>query len=173
MGAQVTLVHGAVDVPVPPADRVVEALTAERMKEAVLEEFAGCDILIMNAAVSDYVPEDPEEGKIRRDSGSLTLRLRGTDDILALAGRMKEESRITVGFALEDSEDDRAAMKKLREKNCDMLVLNVIGEKTGFSVPTNRIVIYGPEGREISTGLVSKQEAAAAILGRLAERFGG
>lgn len=173
MGADVTLVHGAVDVPLPAVDRTVEALTAADMKKAVLELFEENDILIMAAAVSDYVPASAGEGKIRREADSMTLELRKTDDILKSAGQARSGEQKTVGFALECSEDDGAAMKKLKEKGCDMLVLNVIGEETGFSVSTNRISIYDQTGRILTTPLISKDEAAEIILDSLAEKEAG
>jgi phosphopantothenoylcysteine decarboxylase/phosphopantothenate--cysteine ligase len=173
MGARVTLVHGAVDIPLPETDRAVQAQSAMDMKKAVLELFRENDILIMTAAVSDYTPVSQGEGKIRRESERLKLELKKTDDILKLAGGMKGKDKITVGFALEESEDEKAAMKKLEEKNCDLLVMNMIGGQTGFSVPTNRISIFGPAGKVLSTSLISKEEAAGIILEQLAEKSPG
>ncbi|MFO7916111.1 MAG: bifunctional phosphopantothenoylcysteine decarboxylase/phosphopantothenate--cysteine ligase CoaBC [Candidatus Krumholzibacteriales bacterium] len=173
MGAEVTLVCGAVDVPVPAVEKKIEAVTASAMKEAVLDRFAGHDTLIMTAAVSDYKPSSPGEGKIRREADSIALELEKTDDILKMAGDRKGKSQRTVGFALECEEDDGAAMKKLKEKNCDLMVLNVIGARTGFSAPTNRITIYNREGKVLSTGLITKDEAAGVILNQLVEEGSG
>jgi len=173
MGAEVTLVCGEVDVPVPAVDRKIEAVTASAMKEAVLDQFTGHDILIMTAAVSDYRPSSPGEGKIRRKADSMNLELEKTDDILKMAGAGKGRAQTTVGFALECAEDDGAAMNKLKEKNCDLMVLNVIGEQTGFSAPTNRITIYNREGKVLSTELITKDEAAGVILNQLIEEDSG
>ena len=173
MGAEVTLVCGAVDVPVPEVDRKIEAVTASAMKEAVLEQFASHDILIMTAAVSDYRPSSPGEGKIRRKAESMNLELEKTDDILKMAGAGKGRAQTTVGFALECDEDDGAAMNKMKEKNCDLMVLNVIGERTGFSAHTNRITIYNREGKVLSTELITKDEAAGVILNQLIEEDSG
>lgn len=169
MGAEVTLVYGAVDVPLPGVGRTVAARGAEEMKNAVLEEFGNNDVLIMAAAVSDYTPVSPVEGKMRRDRDSLKLEFRKTEDILKIAGERKSPGQKTVGFALEYSEDDEKAMEKLRGKNCDMLVLNLIGEKTGFTVSTNRISLYAGSGRILTTRLIPKEEAAGVILKQLAK----
>lgn len=167
MGAEVSLIHGPADFPPPRADTVTKVKTAAEMKEAVLKLFGGCDLLIMAAAVSDYTPRDPKEEKIKSDKEKLSLELEKTDDILALAGKRKSGNQRITGFALESSDGERKAVKKLEDKNCDFIVLNMIGEKSGFSVPTNKITIYGKSGKLLSTPVVSKEEAAGIILKEL------
>lgn len=164
MGADVTLIYGPVDVAVPGSRVAVSVKTAKEMKEEVLKRLGGCDALIMAAAVADYSPLKASEGKIKRDSEKLTLEMRKTEDILQAAGGMKSKGQKIIGFALEKENGEEEALRKLKEKNCDFIVLNMIGEETGFAVPTNRITIFDGEGEVLSTDVISKEEAARVIL---------
>jgi len=172
MGADVTLIHGYVDIPVPPVAKALPAGTAAEMKDAVLKSFEKCDILVMAAAVSDFTPLSRNGGKIRRESGELTLKLKKTDDILELAGKVKKSGQIIIGFALETDEGEKNALNKLRKKNCDYMVLNMVGGETGFEADTNSVTVYGAKGRILSTPVISKREAASFILKELVKGAG-
>ena len=167
MGAEVSLIHGIVDLPAPKVDTVRKVKTTEEMEKAVMELFCNCDVLIMAAAVADYTPVTSKEGKLKRDKDSLTVNMKKTNDILERVGKMKSKSQRVIGFALEADNGEREAMKKLKEKNCDFIVLNMIGEKSGFSVPTNKITLYDKSGKLLSTPVISKEEAAGIILEEL------
>jgi phosphopantothenoylcysteine decarboxylase/phosphopantothenate--cysteine ligase len=99
----------------------------------VKEHFAGCDCLIMAAAVSDYTPARPAKTKLKKQTARLTLELKPTPDILQWAGRQSRVCRahhshkIIVGFALEDRDLRANAERKMREKNLDMIVANAPG----------------------------------------------
>ena len=168
MGAKVTLVHGSVDLAPPPVDRVERVVSAEDMRRKVAKAFPRCDILVMAAAVSDFTPAKRAAGKMERGGGKLELELEPTVDILASLGGKKKKNQIVVGFALESGDAERRARKKIREKGCDYLVLNRIGEKTGFGVTTNRITLFKAARKILETGLVRKEEAATLVLEKIA-----
>ena len=168
MGAKVTLVHGSVDLAPPPVDRVERVVSAEDMRRKVAKAFPRCDILVMAAAVSDFTPAKRAAGKMERGGGKLELELEPTVDILASLGGKKKKNQIVVGFALESGDAERRAKKKIREKGCDYLVLNRIGEKTGFGVTTNRITLFKAARKILETGLVRKEEAATLVLEKIA-----
>jgi len=163
LGAHVTLIHGAVDVPVPRVDAVQRVATAAEMKSAVTKAFSRCDVCIMAAAVSDFAPVKRAAQKIKRRGDTLSLELRATEDILASLKRRKK-NRIVVGFALETESGEANALKKARDKGCDYMVLNAPGEKTGFSVPTNRITLFKGQKKLFTSALISKEDAAYLIL---------
>jgi phosphopantothenoylcysteine decarboxylase/phosphopantothenate--cysteine ligase len=167
MGAKVTLVHGAVDLTPPGADDVKRVVSADDMRRAVSRAFPRSDIVIMAAAVSDFTPAKRTEGKIERGSGKLSVELEPTVDILASLGKKKKKNQIIVGFALESSDAEKRARRKIREKGCDYLVLNRIGEKTGFGVTTNRITLFKATRKILETGLMRKEEAAFLVLGKV------
>jgi phosphopantothenoylcysteine decarboxylase/phosphopantothenate--cysteine ligase len=166
-GAHVTLIHGAVDVPPPRADSVHVARTASHMRDAVADAFSSCDVCIMAAAVSDFAPAKRRAHKIKRTGAPLTLELRPTEDILAgLKGTKK--GQIVVGFALETANGEANALAKARAKGCDYMVLNSPGERTGFSVTTNRITLFKGAKKLFSTSIVSKEDAASLLLDAVA-----
>jgi len=163
-GAVVHVIRGAVDVETPQVDSVKVVKSAKDMARAVKRAFPSCDVLFMTAAVADFTPSSRAKGKIKRGDDGLTIELKPTEDILASLSGVKKKEQVVVGFALETKEDDSAAMAKLKAKACDYLVLNLVGGDTGFSVPTNSVVIYGRKGRILSTPLLGKDEIASEII---------
>ncbi len=167
-GAFVALVHGAVDVAPPEADSIARVTSAAELKRVVDRAFPRCDVLVMAAAVADFTAVKRERDKMKRAGEILSLELRPTPDILAgLKGRKKPD-QIVVGFALETKNAEENALRKIREKGCDYLVLNSVGEGTGFAVETNRITIFRGAKKLVTTPLISKDEAASIILDSIA-----
>jgi phosphopantothenoylcysteine decarboxylase/phosphopantothenate--cysteine ligase len=167
-GAHVTLVHGPVDIDPPDVDAIKRVRSAAQMKSAVLRAFSKSDLLVMAAAVSDYMPDRKSSSKLRRTKGPIDLALRPTDDILASVAKKKRKGQIVVGFALETDDPDGSARRKIREKGCDYLVLNVVGRETGFTVATNQITLFKGSRKVVTTPLMTKEESAAVILDRIA-----
>ncbi len=122
-GGQVTLVCGPIECEPPDGAALVRVVSAAEMRKAVLERFDQADTIIMAAAVADYRPAKRVAGKIKKTGRELVLRLGPTDDILAELGRRKG-GRILVGFALEAENARENALRKLREKNLDLIVVN-------------------------------------------------
>lgn len=94
-GAEVTLVHGPVSVPVPehPLIRHRAVVTAADMLTACLEAFDGVDMVVMAAAVADYTPVETAAQKIKKSpdaEGGLQIPLKKTTDILAALGQRKK-----------------------------------------------------------------------------------
>jgi phosphopantothenoylcysteine decarboxylase/phosphopantothenate--cysteine ligase len=164
LGAEVTLIHGAVDMQPPEVGAVSRAGSAVEMKKAVSSAFPGCDVLIMAAAVADYAPASRSRGKIRRDTEGMTLELEPTPDILAGLAGSKRDGQIVVGFALESRNGEASARRKGAAKGCDYIVLNMVGDETGFGTDTNRITVFKGNRKIAATDLVTKEEAASAIL---------
>ncbi len=169
LGAEVTLIHGPVDV-APPAVSVVTRIgSSAEMKKAVTKAFPKCDLLIMAAAVADYTPAKKSSGKIKREKSAMSLGLEPTADILAgLAGK-KRSGQVVVGFALESGDGEASARSKAKAKGCDYVVLNMIGGRTGFNADTNSVTIFKGTKKIAATDLVTKYDAASAILDILAE----
>jgi phosphopantothenoylcysteine decarboxylase/phosphopantothenate--cysteine ligase len=167
-GASVALVHGTVDVAAPEANSVARVTSAAELKRAVDRAFPRCDVLVMAAAVADFTPAKRSRDKMKRAGESQTIELKPTPDILAGLKGKKKPGQIVVGFALETSDAEANALRKIREKGCDYLVLNSVGERTGFAVETNRVTIFRGAKKLVTTPLVSKDEAASIILDSIA-----
>ena len=96
----------------------------------------------MTAAVADFRPREPAEGKIKKSGRtSLELELEPTVDVLASLAAQRRDGQTLVGFAAEHGE--RAvdcARKKLTEKGLDAVVVNDISrEDIGFDVDVNEV----------------------------------
>ncbi len=124
MGAEVSVIKGKTDVDFDYF-RMKNARTAKEMLKTLKKEIRDFnpDILIMNAAVSDFVPLIPKKQKIKR-KGEISLRLKPNIDILKEISKYKKKQQILVGFALEDKDIVKNAKKKLYEKKLDLIVLN-------------------------------------------------
>ena len=166
-GAEVALISGPTELEPPAGARLTSITTAAEMRHAVLEEFSGCTVLIMAAAVSDYRPVDFARKKIKRGEGPIELRLEPNPDILKEISARKN-GKMLVGFAAETGELVTNAAKKLKDKNLDMIVANNVSEAgAGFDVDTNVATILDRAGTVRSLPLMSKDELAEQILDHL------
>jgi phosphopantothenoylcysteine decarboxylase/phosphopantothenate--cysteine ligase len=171
LGADVTLIMGPSPIDTNGSIDRVDVETAEEMLRAV-EEFAKeADIIIMNAAVSDYTPEHVSESKLKKrhltgDTGALSLHLKQTPDILSHIAKTKGPGQFVVGFALEKGDEAEAyARAKLLEKDLDMIVLNNIADSgVGFGLDTNKITVFTRNGSREDFPLMTKEECARHIL---------
>jgi phosphopantothenoylcysteine decarboxylase/phosphopantothenate--cysteine ligase len=166
-GAEVTLVSGPSALRQPKGVHFIRVETAEDMLNAVAIELRTSTVLIMSAAVSDFMPSERSMQKMEK-SDELLLHLKQTPDILAEAGGKKERPFL-IGFAAETGGKIDRARKKLKEKNIDMIVYNDVTEPdAGFDVDTNRVVIIDNR-KETAFPVASKESVADAILDRMIE----
>ncbi len=163
-GATVTLVT-TVDTPVVPGITRVDVETAQQMHDAMTQLAASADVVVMSAAVADFRPVAPAEGKIKKDGGVPQIVLEPTPDILAALGASKKGHQTLVGFAAETSDLVDNARGKLARKNLDLIVANdVSAEGVGFSHNTNAVTIIGADGSLQEVPLASKHTVAMAVL---------
>lgn len=168
-GASVHLVLGPSSVNTAiPGIKVHKVQTAEQMYEACIREFATADIAVMSAAVADYTPAVTSTEKIKKSSGSLTVELTKTRDILNALGQEKRKGQLLVGFALETHNEKEYAQGKLTSKNADIIVLNSLNDEgAGFGYDTNKITIFERSGNEIPYERKPKQQVAHDIVDRI------
>jgi len=163
-GADVVLVSGPGDLPLPFGVTVHRVETTAEMQRAAQALVKHAAVLIMAAAPADYRPSQPSTAKRPRANGGLTLELEATPDILGSLKRPK--NCVVVGFALEAGGNGMArAQAKLREKDLDAIILNDAHEPgAGFEVTTNRVTIIRRNGEPIELPLLSKRDVADKIL---------
>jgi phosphopantothenoylcysteine decarboxylase/phosphopantothenate--cysteine ligase len=134
------------------------------MFDECMKHFSESDITVMAAAVADFVPEKPAGNKIKKSESMSSLKLKPTRDILAAMGERKKKNQHLIGFALETDDETANAVKKLKEKNLDMIVLNSLNDKgAGFEGDKNKITIFGKSGKLKVFGLKAKTEVACDI----------
>jgi phosphopantothenoylcysteine decarboxylase/phosphopantothenate--cysteine ligase len=166
-GADVTLISGHSSLNPPKGVNFISVETTADMLDAVNKELNLSTVLIMSAAVSDFMPSKKSKKKIEK-SGKLLLSLNQTPDILSEIEKRGNKPFI-IGFAAETGGRIERAEKKLKEKNMDMIIFNDVTEAgSGFDVETNRVVIIDKE-KKIRLPLMSKNSVADAILDRLVE----
>ncbi len=167
-GATVTLVTGPTCLDAPRGVETVAVESAEEMREAVLARVRSSSIIIKAAAVADYRPASRSVEKIKKTDAPLALELVRNPDILGELGTIKGE-RILVGFAAETGTLLENAVKKLAEKNLDMVVANDVSQAgAGFNVDTNIAKLLFRDGRMEDLPLMRKDELADLILDRVA-----
>jgi phosphopantothenoylcysteine decarboxylase / phosphopantothenate---cysteine ligase len=166
-GAEVILVAGPTDLKDPVGVSVIKVQTAGEMADAVFSAAEKFDVIIKVAAVSDYRPVDRANHKIKKDQDKLSLTLERTQDILSELGRRKKH-QILVGFAAETRDLEKYALKKLKEKNLDMIAGNVVGEESsGFGADTNKIKLFFKGGKKEELPLMAKDELSHILLDRI------
>ncbi len=169
-GAEVTLISGPVAFqPNLNGIKLIKVTTADEMYLACLKE-EKYDIAVMAAAVADYTPAVVSDKKIKKTDSDLVISLKKTRDILGTLGKTKSGKQVLVGFALETNNEQENAVKKLNEKNADLIVLNSLNDKgAGFGHDTNKVTLYFKNGTQRQVELKSKKALAKDIVDTITE----
>lgn len=170
-GAEVTLISAPTGLPTPIGAKMIDVVSAQEMRDAVLAEMDSADALIMAAAVADFRPAQKSQQKIKKDQGLAQIDLEATEDILTAVSEQRAESgrpAVLVGFAAESEALAENARKKLQDKGLDLIVANDISAAdAGFGVDTNRVTLVDAEGAQQELPLLSKVEVAERVLERV------
>lgn len=169
-GAEVLLISGPTSERAYQEIPIIRVRSAAEMKTVVDKSVKNSDILIMAAAVADFKPSKKSENKIKKEENPESIRLEKTEDILTgLKTKAKSGETVKVGFALETENEEKNAIKKLKGKGLDLIVLNSLrDEKSGFEYDTNKIKIIDRDKTK-EFPLMSKFQVANVILTEAAE----
>jgi phosphopantothenoylcysteine decarboxylase/phosphopantothenate--cysteine ligase len=163
-GHKVTLISGPVNLSPPPRARFVSVTTSEEMFEIVQRATRDCDVLVMCAAVADYKPATFSVQKLKKDKATRSLELVRTCDIL-LSIVEQPHSFLAVGFAAETTDLEANARKKLREKNCDLIIANdVSGADSGMESEENEVEIFFRDGEQKKISRAPKKIIARELI---------
>ncbi|MGQ0813930.1 MAG: bifunctional phosphopantothenoylcysteine decarboxylase/phosphopantothenate--cysteine ligase CoaBC [Gemmatimonadota bacterium] len=169
-GADVLLISGPAALTPPVGALVVNVQNAEEMVKAVSSAIGQADALIMAAAVADFRPATPAASKLKKSAAVAAIELEPTPDVLTVTRAQRAPNLKVVGFALETDAHAANALKKLKDKALDLIVLNDVTEPgAGFEVSTNKVTIFAADGKSEALPLMSKAAVADAILDRLAK----
>jgi phosphopantothenoylcysteine decarboxylase/phosphopantothenate--cysteine ligase len=175
-GAEVTLVLANVTLPAPAAARVVRVETAAELAAACAEEFPGCDVLLMAAAVADFRPAAPVDHKLKKTEPGTArqIELEPTEDIISRLASLRSHQQLLIGFAAEHGDGAVAyGRDKLERKGLDAIVINDISRTDiGFDSENNEVLIMTRDGQQQHIPRTAKGAVAAAVLdqvGRLRE----
>jgi len=123
-GHDVILISGPVNLAPPRNAKFVSVLTSDEMFEAAQRYVDQSDICVLCAAVADYKAAQVFPTKIKKSDTRFSVDLIPTRDILQSLGQRQNRRFLLVGFAAETDHLEANAEKKLREKNCDIIVAN-------------------------------------------------
>jgi phosphopantothenoylcysteine decarboxylase / phosphopantothenate---cysteine ligase len=165
-GADVTVIAANVALDPPPGARIVRVQTAAELADACRTELAGCDVLLMSAAVADFRPVDVVDRKIKKDEGVPKLELEPTEDVLSAVGELRRGDQLILGFAAEHGEDAVGLGRgKLERKRLDAIVINDVSQAgIGFDVEENEVTILTADGEERHVPRSRKEQVARAVL---------
>ncbi|MDA9139272.1 bifunctional phosphopantothenoylcysteine decarboxylase/phosphopantothenate--cysteine ligase CoaBC [Flavobacteriaceae bacterium] len=172
LGAEVLLVTGPTALELNDNRIDVRRVTsASEMFEVVMENFSDTQIAIAAAAVADFKPDNSPAQKIKKETDFNTINLVPTKDILATMGKEKKD-QFLVGFALETENELKNAIKKLKTKNLNAIVLNSLNDKgAGFSGDQNKISFINQEGKPTDFELKSKTLVAQDVFSQILKYY--
>lgn len=163
-GHEVVLISGPVHLDPPRGAHFISILTADEMHDAVHRYVRDCDILVMCAAVADYKPAKVSPQKIKKHEENLALELIPTRDILSSLPK-KDRQFLVVGFAAETNDVEESAKKKLRAKNCDLIVANDVSRAdSGMESDENEVTVLFQSGERQKISRAPKKIIARELL---------
>ena len=166
-GANVTIVSGPVTIEAPDNCKIISVNSALEMHQQVLEQAVNADVFIACAAVADYRIADISEQKIKKSNDTLQLNLIKNPDIVADVAAMTNKP-FTVGFAAETEDISKYALKKLQQKNLNMIAANDVAKSgQGFNSDNNALTIFSQQDGQVTKieiPLASKQVVANQLV---------
>ena len=159
-GAIVTLVHAPLSGAIPLGVQAIGVVSADEMRQAMLNNFADADITIMAAAVADVKPATYSSVKLPKNSLPQSLPLESVGDIVSQLGRLKQPHQRLIGFAAQTGDIVTPALQKLQTKNLDAIAANPIDfPNSGFGSDFNSAVFIDAN-RQIEIPACSKLQLA-------------
>ena len=169
-GAQVTLIYGQLQTPLPTGlYHVEQAISAQEMYDAVHKHIEDQDVFISVAAVADYKIKNSSTHKLKKENSkdTSTLELETNPDILASVAALPKPP-FCIGFAAESEKVLEYARAKRVRKGIPMLIANDVSRAMGKS--TNQITII-TDHEELSFPEKEKLEVAEEIVQSLARHL--
>lgn len=150
MGASLRIVSGPTDTPLPRMAQIARVDSAREMLEAGLSMTDGVDAILGVAAVADFRPKHPFEGKIRRDGKPMIIEFEPNPDVLAALVEKAGPNARAIGFAAEPTPDTEAAEEKIRRKGLHALAINDISRQDiGFGADENELTLLFSDGKRL------------------------
>ena len=147
-GAQVTLITGPVNIPIPKCTNIIQVISAQEMFEKTMSQLPA-DILICSAAVADWklIPETSSKikinhkNKIKKTNQKLLFKTIKNPDILATIAKSNLRPSIVVGFSAETNDVIQNAKSKLISKEIDLIVAKDVSENKVFGKDFNKVFL--------------------------------
>jgi phosphopantothenoylcysteine decarboxylase/phosphopantothenate--cysteine ligase len=162
-GAKVTLISGPTNIEPPQNVKLITVKTADEMLVQTNKYNKKIDVAVFCAAIADFKVKKISNKKIKKDTLT-TLKLIKNIDILKKISTQKiNRPKFVVGFSAETG-SKILARKKLREKNCNMIIYNKISKKNKvFGLDENKISIL-TKNKIVNYSKFSKLKCANLIV---------
>ena len=161
LGANVSLIASKFPISLPLGVEKIAVKSSADFKNALesrLNSFANrtkkSTILLMAAAISDFIPAQKAQGKLKKEQigKEWSLNLTQNEDILKQISSKFGDLCYIVGFKAESFGDkitqeaiktaNQNAKKMLDSKGCDMVVLNIISKSNEIGGECNEVRIF-------------------------------
>jgi phosphopantothenoylcysteine decarboxylase/phosphopantothenate--cysteine ligase len=162
VGHDVILISGPVNLAPSRNAKFISVSTSDEMFGAVQRHVDESDICVLCAAVADYKPAQVSPVKIKKRADGISIELVPTCDILQSLGRQPARKFLLVGFAAETDHLEANATKKLREKNCDIIVAN--DARIGMESDENELLILFRDGETKKISRAPKKFLACELV---------
>ncbi len=166
-GAEVILVSGPTNLPVPDGVTRIDVESTAEMFEEVKAHMTA-DIGVFTAAVSDFAVKEQSGQKIKKQEGGVpSLELVETQDILKYVGYNNKDMYV-VGFAAETENVEAYALGKLESKKADAIIMNDVSDTTiGMNSDDNEVTIMFKNGDKVPLPKMAKTLLADKIADEL------
>ena len=162
-GADVTLVASFECKNTP--FNIVNFQSSTDLKKTLENQLIDANLLIMAAAVSDYIPKQKFNGKLKKEvlGKDWQIKLVQNVDILNSLAKFKNVKKI--GFKLEFDKQNaiQNAKKMLIQKKLDAVCLNVLGENISFGSDLTKISFITKNNIE-ELAMANKEQVAQNIV---------
>ena len=140
-GAKVILISGPTNLQPPINVKLVQIQTANEMLIQINKYNKKIDIGIFSAAVADFKIKKISLKKIKKNNLKILDLIKNIDILKTIANQKNDRPKFLVGFSAETGNKMNAG-KKLKDKNCDMIVYNKISKNNKvFGLNQNKISI--------------------------------
>ena len=169
-GAQTTLIVGSISIEVETRAKTIFVTSANDMYDAVMKNIYDQDLFISCAAVADYRPTKVSSNKIKKTSNLKSIELIENKDILGSVSKLKNKP-ICIGFAAETENLIDNAKQKLKNKKCDVIILNDISKsEIGINSDENEVYYISKNSSE-KINRNSKPIIAEIIIKKITKDF--
>jgi phosphopantothenoylcysteine decarboxylase/phosphopantothenate--cysteine ligase len=148
LGVKTTLITGPSNFVMPKSIRVKKIISADEMLDNVKKTLP-VDLAVCAAAVSDLKPKKRSKDKIKKnDLNFKSINFIKNNDILEyISKNNKHRPRLVAGFSAETENITKNSIKKMKDKNCDLIFANDVSKKgVGFNSDYNKVSVIDSNG---------------------------
>jgi len=162
-GADIILISGPTNIQPPSNVKLIKVKTADEMLIQTNKYNKKIDIAVFCAAVADFKIRKIRSKKIKKDKLKSLKLIKNIDILKKISTQKKNRPKYIVGFSAE-TDNQILAKRKLKEKNCDMIVYNKISKKNKvFGLDENKISVL-TKNKIINYAKSSKFKCATLII---------